>query len=306
MLTVRECLRSERMADMSHIYTIIGISPETGESVHIMDPVNLIPIINSLFGNRSVVFKEGDCLDNETIPEMFRESFQSIFYSEYQLNNNWYMYKALNTPYNPLNNYDSTETRMLSTVHNRLLSSVKFENNMGSSKKTGTDTVDTKESGNTEIRGVVSGITHNRNFTLNDLTNKLQKAGWNAPNDYTPVETTTNDGNVTVTDDGNTGEKNTTTNNYNGGKQDTSTYNNTVSTQDSNKAYGGEDEQYKHHEKETITKAGNIGVTTNQQMIQSEIDLRTKNWIVDMLTKWINSITYYDVGVCHCGYRYWY
>lgn len=43
--------------------------------------------------------------------------------------------------------------------------------------------------------------------------------------------------------------------------------------------------------------SGNIGVTTTQQMISSELELRLKSWVCDFIDAFINRYTFYSMGV---------
>ena len=43
----------------------------------------------------------------------------------------------------------------------------------------------------------------------------------------------------------------------------------------------------------TVTKSGNIGVTTSQQMIQSEIDLRTRRFVRDVIREFFDLVSVY-------------
>lgn len=41
------------------------------------------------------------------------------------------------------------------------------------------------------------------------------------------------------------------------------------------------------------TKSGNLGVTTSQQMLQAEIDIRIKNYVKRMVKEFVDGISYY-------------
>lgn len=41
------------------------------------------------------------------------------------------------------------------------------------------------------------------------------------------------------------------------------------------------------------TKSGNLGVTTSQQMLQAEIDIRIKNYVKRMVKEFVDEISYY-------------
>lgn len=59
-------------------------------------------------------------------------------------------------------------------------------------------------------------------------------------------------------------------------------------------AYSGEDGVKEGGtQKQTITKHGNLGITTSQQMIMSEFNMRKKNFVVEALKDFINTYTTY-------------
>ena len=150
----------------------------------------------------------------------------SIISNLSEIYNNEYTTKVglLLTDYNPIENYNSSETETTTTEN---------ATTTGNENTTTTTTNSTTEN---------SG----------DTTNKV------SPYDS---ENFNNDNNTTTT--------NTTT----GNATDTTTINDT-----GNMSSNGTSSR-------TLTRKGNIGVTTTQQMIESEYELRAKNLLIEFLEK---------------------
>lgn len=129
--------------------------------------------------------------------------------------NNWSILKAvtaINIEYEPLNNYDRTETRT----------------------KSGTNTGTVTDSGNTSVTSTTSGTNENEH-----------KVSAYDSSSYSPD----------TKDEGNTSGSGTST----GTSGNTRTDN------------------LAHAEQENVRAFGNIGVTTSQQMLQSELDISLYN-----------------------------
>lgn len=141
--------------------------------------------------------------------------------------NNWSILKAvtaINIEYEPLNNYDRTETRT----------------------KSGTNTGTVTDSGNTSVS------TNTRTVTDRDETNETEhKVSAYDSSSYSPDNT----------DDG----SNTMDETVTGNGTSTGTSGNTRT------------DNLAHAEQENVRAFGNIGVTTSQQMLQSELDISLYN-----------------------------
>lgn len=230
----------------------------------------IIPTLAHRWGDRELVFDE-----SKTIPQAdLAISFRQFFNNQQQLYNNARMREALIADYNPLDNYNGKEVRLLSTVH------------------TGQSGHDEHGSHRTSNVMRSSNYNHgvNKSTTLPDLTDKLQKAGMNTIGNPMVDEIRTRTG--TNTDQG---SHNDYSNNLDNG-----------TSQHNWQEYHNDTDNYKHAERETITKGGNLGVTTSQQMLLSEIELRTSDWLIKWLEEWVNSITYYkSVREGFDGYLNW-
>lgn len=152
------------------------------------------------------------------------------------------LYETLLMEYNPLDNYDRTETRTLNSQAS------------GTSADSGTDTNTSTDSGSDTLAGTESGQTSNSV----DETNKAQVAGFNSSVDtFTDKEKHTIDNDST----GNYSKQNGATTTY--GKR------NVASIQ-----YGHNNANtYNKSDSETIRARGNIGVTSSMQLIQAQREL---------------------------------
>lgn len=170
--------------------------------------------------------------------ESFRISWQS-FIARNQNNINR-MYQALTAEYNPINNYEMTETESDETTNENTNTAIID----GTKTQTGTVTDSGAQSANTNIYGYDSAVA-------------------------APSDNVTGTNNNTRTDDLTYNDDTTTTTTDNG---------NTT------------------HSRE-LSRSGNIGVTTSQQMIQSEIDLRKMDIATHFIYKFANEYLY-TIGVC--------
>lgn len=221
---------------------------------------HIIQYVNERWGLRELVFDASMGLPQAQLAF----SFNSYFNNPQQVLNNARIRTALLSEYNPLNNYEGKEVRVLSTIHK------------------GTGGADKKYSDTSDVKGTVSNYNKmvNTSDTLPNLTETLAKAGFN---------NTANPAVDTITTK--TGTENV--------KGTSNVYNNEATqslTQNKGTSESKTTDNYSHGERETITKGGNLGVTTSQQMILSEINLRTNDWLIKWLEKWVNSITYYKVS----------
>lgn len=149
------------------------------------------------------------------------------------------LYATMQLQYNPIDNYDRTETRTLASQA------------AGNSTDGGTDTVTSADTGTDTVTSADTGTdtTSNNSTDLNQV-----KAFDTAANTFTDREkdTVNNSGTTTY------GKTNTNTANY--GKTNTNTA-----------RYGHTNNNtYSKNDTENIRAYGNIGVTTTQQMIEQE------------------------------------
>ena len=206
--------------------------------------------------------------------------FKWITYNSYKLPDLRRAHAAMYAQYDPLNNYDMTEksvelhndgdvtkTRSTDTDHNTVTTSNEYDYTRTS-----------------EADGSDKPTTMNYTTTYdNDASGRL--AGYTETSGKT-TERTTADGTKnknTVTDD-------LTVTNAESHDTTTLTYDNTTYTADS----------ISIHE---LTRSGNIGVTTSQQMAQSSVDLYAQSLIYDYVYDFIRRYTFYAAGgECYADY----
>lgn len=194
---------------------------------------------------------------------------------------------AIIAEYNPINNYSMKETHTgTDTVANKhsgtdtttdthtgkdtLAKTGNVENAKGTTQTNTAGIATTTTNGAAEITSVnlVSA------YDNNDFTNHDKNTTTSGEN----TQEVKNSGKDTIAYTG----KDTTTNNL----TDTTTYNNTV---ESNIKYGHNIDNTTTYDT-LLTRVGNIGVTTSQQMIESEYILRLKHSLIELfLTEFIRN-----------------
>lgn len=200
--------------------------------------------------------------------------FKWAAYNNYKLPDFLRSYKALYAEYNPLNNYDMTEksvdlqndgditrTRSTDDEHNKVTTTNNYDYTTDTEAGTGNDTPTVK----------------NYTTTYDDAsTGRLSSYSENSGKTSQHTTADAADNVTEVTDDMTVSNKEThdTT---------TMTIDDTTYTADKINA----------HE---LTRSGNIGITTTQQMIQSTIDLYAKSLIYDYVYSFIERYTFYAAG----------
>lgn len=204
---------------------------------------------------------------------------------------NWdYMYNAMFSDYNPIENYNADETETTTgsgnTTHGGSDTTARTGTNThtlsGADTTTETGTDKFAESGDDVTKN--TGTTTNENVNDNGTSETINGiAGFNSDEyskdtkstttvNQTVTDTRTDDLTETFTHGKNTEETKDLTDTTTYGRTDTenvdisetTNYNNTENRSDS--------------ETRTLKRHGNIGVTTSQQMIESELELRKKNF----------------------------
>lgn len=197
-------------------------------------------------------------------------------YTAYSSPDFWKAYAALNAQYNPLNNYDMSETET-EQHHDGDIDNIRSTDNAHNtiSTATGTDVSATVTAGS----GVNAPKTERYTTTYdNDSTGRLQSYDVNSGQTTTRTTGTAADNVATVTDD----LKETRTEQH---KHTTATVNGFTITAD--KISG-----------RTLVRSGNIGVMSSQQLITAEIVLRSQSLLYDYICRFIDRYTYFAGGAC--------
>lgn len=194
---------------------------------------------------------------------------------------------AITAEYNPINNYsmEETHTGTDATVSNHTGTDVTTDTHTGNDTLAKTGNIENAK-GTTQTN--TAGITATTTNAAAEITSVNQVSAYDS-NDFANHDKNTTSTPETIQTVANSGAdkiaysgKDTTTNNL----TDTTTYNNTLT---SNINYG-------HNVNNTttydtlLTRVGNIGVTTSQQMIESEYVLRLKHSLIELfLTEFIRN-----------------
>ena len=146
------------------------------------------------------------------------------------------VYDALKAQYNILDNYNGKETHTITETNTKT----------GGIETTGSNTNNTSTTGeNTNNTSTTATGTNTEKVTTFETENLKTAGGADTTSDSTTTDTSTTSNTLTGTATANT----------------TQTFNNVTDTKNFS---------------ETTERAGNLGVTTSQQMVTSELDLRSK------------------------------
>lgn len=194
---------------------------------------------------------------------------------------------AITAEYNPINNYSMEEkhtgtdttasknsgTDITTDTHTGMDTLAKTGNVENAKGTTQTNTAGIATTTINEAAEITS-VNQVSAYDSNDFTNHDK----NTTSTPKTTQTITNSGADSIT----YGGKDTTTNNL----TDTTTYNNTM---ESNIKYGHNVDNTTTYDT-ILTRVGNIGVTTSQQMIESEYVLRLKHSLIELfLTEFIRN-----------------
>lgn len=252
----------------------------------------------------------GDTLSDE-------EKTQLAEMLEVMFMDNWkYLYKALLADYNPIYNYGMEEHETIGvtgesngtnsntkTVNDKLVIDRDVKGNSEISNTTKGDTTETTEATTTQTDKGTSETTTTQSETgkanSNVHSNVYAYDSETAVNDSDQTTTSDTENSLNSTVNGNTnnttdittnttgnGTSNETTN---GTTADTTSEDTTQTNTGTETNSGTDSETNKQDTTRDLTREGNIGVTTSQQMIDSEIKLReTKYW--DLVFRDIDSL----------------
>lgn len=171
-----------------------------------------------------------------------------------------------NATYNPIENYDRTETETINDTST--------DTRSGSDQHSGTDTTTTTGTDtNTETHGGTTGKT-------NSTTRENEIAGFNSAN-YSDANQETETGTETTTH----GE--TVSNNGQTSGSETVAHGETITRSEETTAENERTRNMRIH--------GNIGVTTSQQMLESEMEIGNKFWIYDYIASAFESDNFITV-----------
>lgn len=214
--------------------------------------------------------------DNE-MSDSSMNTIASMLYYKYITN--WRnLYAVLESEYNPIENYNMVETETIGNIqstHNLTVNSLSERRSHNA-----TDTI----AQSLERTGTISNVNEK---TDNINTNGSQQNNVFGFNSNTATQ---KDSNISSQTDINiSNSSDTQTNNT----TDTTSGNNTtnISEENTNNVTGTTDSTANSDTTRTLTRSGNIGVTTTQQMLQSTIDLWQWNFFENVMKDIDNELT---------------
>ena len=196
------------------------------------------------------------------------------------------MLNALSAEYNPIHNYDRTDTEIITDTETGTSETSDTETTTDSETsaitQTGSESENGSESGSGSAETTGSETTSgsaNTEVEKSD-TSTIKKMGFNSAvfvdSDQTVVEATESGETTTSGSTDTTTETSTQTSSTTSREMESETISNGSVSKTGSKTSSGSAETSKDAERErTLTSQGNIGVTTAQQMITAEIDMRT-------------------------------
>ena len=203
------------------------------------------------------------------------------------------LWEVYNSEYNPISNYSMEEIEN-ETIE---LNYGKSETQTNNTTKTRTDNLNQMRTDNltqTETPNVTNQETLNlsetqtpaESITKNESVYGFNSSGASPSNSSTETHSGTNSKSNTGTDTTVTTGTNTTTNT---GTQ-TTTNTGTQAVADTGTITNAESGKDTHGKQRVLTREGNIGVTTTQEMIKSDIDLWTWNYFINCVIPNIDGV----------------
>lgn len=224
---------------------------------------NISPLVSGVLGS------------DTTLTDEEKSKLGSVIF--HMCGQNWqYEWDAMFTEYNPIENYNADETETInhggSDTTSRTGTDTHTLSGTDTEHETGTNTITNSGSDTVTNTGTTTNVNTNDNGT-STTDNKIY--GFNsedASNDTTSTTTV----NQTITDERT--DDLTATTNHGLTTDDTRNMSNstTYGRSDAENVDIKEQTDYNNSENRTLKRHGNIGVTTSQQMIESELELRQK------------------------------
>lgn len=259
-------LMLEYVSQYSTAFNVV-VKDKENNDITLADTKSVCDFIDTLYWDRIFLSKYENIQDAETNFEKVFKSFMKRHEVDFSL-----MYQALyDYKYSPIENYNRIEERdVIQGGKDTNTTSEQSENSISYGS------IDTRED---NLSATAQSNATDRN-TGTDIISK-SVSGFNQPNTMNDSdrETTTYGKETSTT--GSTTTSNTGTQKNTKSGTDS---NNSESVKSSEMSYGGT-------EKTTSNIHGNIGVTTNQQMIESEIEMRKNNLLENIIEQFINFTT---------------
>lgn len=256
---------------------------------------NTIQYMMRKYGTRRYSILKGKEVNNIDAEIDFNECFK-LWLVNRQHNIDKQYQSLFNYDYSPIENVDRYETEKTITKDTTNYGKTTSHSGTDTEVHDGTDKTtytNTTTNGGTD-EDIKTG-TDTNNHSINDDVSITQKAGFNAPNTFTNSEKTSHD----LGNERNTTSYDTIETTIHDSKQDdnsstdithgekiTNEYGEKITNAGSDTTNGDVDRELRVH--------GNIGVTTNTQLINDEIELRLISLAEMLIDNFVNDYTFYS------------
>lgn len=255
----------------------VTLTDVSNNQITLADTKTVVDFFDTLYWDRVYIAKEENIEDAEKSFEKIYKSYMKRYEKDFSL-----MYQALyDYKYSPIENYNRYEDTLVENGGKDTTSS----NGTESQTSTNTITYDSKDTRTDDLHASATSGVMDSNSGEDTITKK--DSGFNQPDSL-------HDSEKEVTMYGKHTETNSTTTTENTGSQlnaksgqDTSS----VTTENTNS--NTNETAYGATMSTTSNIHGNIGVTTNQTMINAEIEMRSQNLLENILERFINLYTVY-------------
>ena len=290
----------EYVTQYSTAFNVV-VKDKDNTDIMLADTKSVCDFMDTLYWDRIFLSKYENIQDAESNFEKVFKSFMKRHEVDFSL-----MYQALyDYKYSPIENYNrieesdivkgGTDTNTTRETSENSISYGAIDTREDNLSATAQSNATDRNAGADIISKAVSGF--NQPNTMNDSEKETTTYG--KETSTTGTTTTTNTGtqkNTKSGTDSNNSESHKSIEMSYGGTEtttNTGTQKNTKSGTDSNNSESVKNSEmsYGGTEKTTSTIHGNIGVTTNQQMIESEIEMRKSNLLENIIEQFINFTT---------------
>ena len=256
----------EYVTQYSTAFNVV-VKDKDNNDITLADTKSVCDFIDTLYWDRIFLSKYENIQDAESNFEKVFKSFMKRHEVDFSL-----MYQALyDYKYSPIENYNRIEESDI----------VKGGKDTNTTREESTNSINYGSIDTREDNLTATAQSNATDSNSGDDTISKSVSGFNQPNTMNDSERETTVYGKKTTTSGTTTTSNTGTQKNTKSGMDS---NNSESVKNSEMSYGGT-------EKTTSNIHGNIGVTTNQQMIESEIEMRKSNLLENIIEQFINFTT---------------
>lgn len=273
----------------------ISASDIEGDPHIISSSNNTLSYILRKYGTRRYSVLKGKEVNNYEGQEDFHEAF-TLYILNRQHNINKQFQALFDYDYSPIENVDRYETETTTSEDTTQYGKTTSHSGTDTESHTGSDTTtydNTITNGGTDT--VIKTGSDTNNHSITDDISITQKAGFNSPNTFTNDEKTSHDlGNERNTTTYDTREQNTINKEQSEDATTTVAHGESISNRYGEVITDGGEDSKEGNINRTLRIHGNIGVTTNTELINKEIELRMIALSELLIDNFINDYTYYS------------